>query len=252
MGNFRRNIQAEVYKMIHSALLPFHLFIPLLCAVVFLAYYRISIVNEVQKVTGYLQVLAIAFPFVIGIIGVMSSEQEHQAGSFQMVLFTAGRKQVPHWSKLLVLLLLGLGSSLMAALGFGIAFWGMGNTLLPISFYLKAGILLFIANLPLYIATYMICYAFGKGTGILFGIVGSLISALLLTGLGDRIWPFLPWSIGEHFCSILVESERRKTNFLEMAGVKSGLLFLLIFSFVLLLILHLWALKWEGRNEEMD
>ena len=34
------------------------------------------------------------------------------------------------------------------------------------------------------------------------GIVGSLLSALLVTKLGDFIWKFLPWGWGVRFMNI--------------------------------------------------
>ena len=35
-----------------------------------------------------------------------------------------------------------------------------------------------------------VSFQFGKGASIGLGIVEALLVALLLTGLGDRIWPF--------------------------------------------------------------
>ncbi|TCO68687.1 lantibiotic protection ABC transporter MutG family permease subunit [Marinisporobacter balticus] len=112
--------------------------------------------------------LAMVFPLLIGIITGIASEQELEAGSFQMLLCTPSKKYIPHLGKLAVLLL------------FGIVFRAMGNVFLPISLYLKAAILLFLGNVPLYMLQYILSFAFGKGIGMGFGIIGSLLSALLL------------------------------------------------------------------------
>lgn len=252
MKQFIRSIKSDAYKVIHSALLLVHLLIPILGAAVFLAYYTVSPWDEGQKISAYLQVLSMAFPLLIGIITVMAFEQELQAGTFQVLLCTPGKKVIPHLGKLVVLMIFGLLSSFIAVLGFGILFQMMENGFLPISFYLKAAILLFLGNLPLYMLQYILSFAFGKGLGLGFGIVGSLLSALLLTGLGDHIWPFLPWSIATRLCSIFVESEIKNRSFTNNFGVGNSFLFILITSIILLFILRLWSEKWEGRKNETD
>ncbi|WP_027398885.1 lantibiotic immunity ABC transporter MutG family permease subunit [Anaerovorax odorimutans] len=252
MKQFVRCIKSDGFKVIHSALLFVHLLIPILGAAAFLAYYTVSLCDETLKVSAYLQVLSMAFPLLIGIITVMVAEQELQAGSFQLLLCAPGKKYIPHFGKLTVLLIFGLLSSFIAVFGFGIMFHAMGNVFFPISLYLKAAILLFLGNLPLYVLQYILSFAFGKGIGLGTGIVGSLLSALLLTGLGDRIWPFLPWSIATRFCSILVESKATNRLFLNNPGVDKGFLFILISSTILIIVLKLWSEKWEGRKNEAN
>lgn len=252
MRQFIRIIKSDGYKVIHSALLPVYLIIPIVGAAVFLGYYKVSAWDEAQKISAYLQVLFMAFPLLIGIITVMVSEQELQAGSFQVFLCVPGKKYIPHFAKLAVLLIFGLLASFIAVLGFGMMFWTMGNKILPLSLYPKAAVLLFIGNLPLYMLQYILSFAYEKGIGLGFGIIGSLLSALLLTGLGDRIWTFLPWSIAIRLCSILVESEAANRSFTNNSGVGKGFLYLLISSILLLFVLKLWSEKWEGRKNESD
>lgn len=252
MKQFIKNIKSDGYKVMHSTLLLVHLFIPILGVAIFLAYYTFSAWDEVQKVIAYLQMLSMVYPFLIGIITVMVSEQELQAGSFHMLLGTPGKKYIPHLGKLVVLMMFGFASSFIAVCGFGILFQAMDNVLLPNSLYLKAFLLLFLGNLPLYMLQYILSFAFAKGVGLGFGIIGSLLSALLSTGLGDRIWPFLPWSIATRFCSVLVESETTNRPFINNSGIDKGFLFLLITSTILLLMLKLWSENWEGRKNEAD
>ena len=145
-----RIIKTDIYKIIHSPLLLIHLVIPILGAAIFLAYYMISPWSEVEKVMAYLQVLAMAFPFLISLITVMVAEQEQRAGSFQMLLSSPCSRFIPHFSKLIVLLILGLFSSVIAVVGFGFIFRLMGNTYFSILLYVKEAILLFIGNVILY------------------------------------------------------------------------------------------------------
>lgn len=249
MKQYIRSIKSDGYKVMHSSLLVVHLLIPFLGAFAFLTYYTILPWNEVEKISAYLQVLSMAFPLLIGIITGMASEQELQAGSFQVILSTPSKKYTPHLAKLTVLLMFGLLSSFVAVLGFGTIFRIMGNVSLPISLYLKGAILLFLGNLPLYMFQYILAFVYGKGIGIGVGIVGSLLSALLLTGLGDLVWPFLPWSIATRLCSILVECQATNASFAGQSGVGKGFLFLFISSAILLFVIRLWSEQWEGRNE---
>lgn len=252
MNCFLKNLQSDIYKITHSALLPIHLILPIASAAVFLAYYVISPWEETQKVSAYFQVLAMAFPVLISVITVMLSEKELQAGAFQLVLSTPRKKYLPHFSMILAITLCGFIASMLAAVSFGFVFRLMGNQLFTMSLYVKAGLLLFYGNISLYILEYLLSFAFGKGVGLGLGIVGSLLSALLLTGLGDKIWPFLPWSISTRFCSTLVESTLGQANFIEQHGVKQGFLFIVISTILLLITVNFWSEKWEGRKNEID
>ncbi|WP_035292273.1 lantibiotic immunity ABC transporter MutG family permease subunit [Clostridium sp. KNHs214] len=252
MKCFLKNLQSDIYKITHSALLPIHLILPIAGASVFLAYYIISPWEDAQKVSAYFQVLAMVSPLLIGVITAMLSEKELQAGLFQLVLSTPYKKCLPHFSMIFAILLFGFVASMIATVGFGFTFRIMGNRLFTMNLYVKAGLLLFYGNISLYILEYLLSFAFGKGIGLGVGIIGSLLSALLLTGLGDVIWPFLPWSIPTRFCSILVESTLAQVNFIGQSGVKPGFLFIVVSSAILLIIVKYWSTKWEGRKDEID
>lgn len=252
MRAFVRNIRSDGYRLVHSALLPLHLLIPLLGAGIFLLYYNTSRWDEVLKVQAYLQALALVFPFLAGVIVVMASEQELHAGGFQLMLTWPGKRQIPHLSKLSVLLLFGLFACVVAVCGFGIVYTAMGHTLLPMSLYWQAALLLFLENMPLYLLEYLLSFSLGKGIGLGLGLIGSLLSALLITGLGDGIWPFLPWGAATRYCTILVEGNARGHAFLEASGVKTSLLFFVLYCVAMLFLLVLWSKKWEGRKDETE
>ncbi len=238
--------KSEIYKFVHSNLIYIHLFIPVLGIAVFLSYYKISLWSETDKVSAYLQALAIAYPVLISIITTMSVELELQAGHFQMLFTVAVKVSTTHLVKLFLLLMTGLVSVFVAVLGFAIGFKFMGNDLFLTSFYLKAALLLFLGNLPLYILHYIVGFAFNKGVGLGVGIVGSLISALLLTGLGEKIWFYMLWSISVRLCSILVKCEELDIKFTDWINVEKGFLFISIASIILIMLLILWSNKWEA------
>ncbi len=244
--------QSELYKLLHSSLAYVHIFVPILGITVFLAYYTISPWNEPEKVSAYLQILAMIFPVLIAVITTITSEMEAQAGFFQGLLSIPCEKRVIHIVKLDVLLMFGLISTFVTVAGFGMLFRWMGNIGFSSSFYSKAAILLFSGNIPSYILHYMISFALPKGVGLGLGIMGSLLSALLLTGLGDMIWYYLPWSISVRMCSIFVENEVKNRIFMEGIGVKNGLSFMIIASFFLFLSLIFWGMKWEASKHVQE
>lgn len=252
MQTFIRNFRSDTYRFTHSALMPLHLLVPVLGAGIFLLYYNTSRWDEVLKVEAYLQALALVFPFLTGIIVVMASEQELHAGGFQLLLACPGKRQTPHLSKLSVLLLFGLFACAVAVCGFGAVFTATGHSLLPMSFFWQAALLLFLGNMPLYLLEYLLSFSLGKGIGLGLGLIGSLLSALLITGLGEGIWPFLPWGAATRYCTILVESNMKGLAFLEASGVKTSLLFLVVYCVVLLFLLVFWSKKWEGRKVETE
>ena len=84
--NIKGHIKAELYKVSHSGLIWIHIFAPLFAMGVFLAYYRFNAWSELAKAVGYLQVLSIAYPFMIALVTTILSELETRAGNCQLVL----------------------------------------------------------------------------------------------------------------------------------------------------------------------
>ena len=238
-------LKSDLYQFCYSPLWLIHLFIPILGVVLFLGYYSISIVNNFNKISAYIQVLSISFPFLIGIVISVTVENEQSAGNFQMLFTSPTKKYKGHFSKLIVLIFFGFVSSVLALVGFGI---GFDYEVLNITFYFNTAILLSISVLPLYMLQYIISLFCGNGFGLVFGTVGSLLSALLLTGLGDGIWSFLPWGITARFSHILFKSMAMNTTFFNSSGVIPSIIFILISSAIFLMLLVFLLNKWEGRR----
>ena len=117
-------------------------------------------------------------------------------------------------------------------------------------FYIKTAVLLLISVIPLYLLHYIISFIAGKGYSLGLGIIGSLLSALFLTGLGDGIWTFLPWGIAARFSETLLVSNLINIDFLHFNGIIQSMIFILIFSSLFLITLILLSGKWEGRESE--
>ncbi|MFD1903220.1 hypothetical protein ACFSQ7_02320 [Paenibacillus rhizoplanae] len=105
--------------------------------------------------------------------------------------------QQPFFSKLLLLLGFSLGAVLITFTLFGTGFSRVlhqgSHGLL---FYGTGAVIIFGSSLFLYLLHLTVSLHFGRGASIGIGIAGSLIAALMLTGLGDAMWPYIPFCLG--------------------------------------------------------
>lgn len=247
---FYTNLKSDLYKVFHTPLWLIHLVIPVIGIVLFIWYYSFSLWDEMNKLSGYIQTLSVTFTVLIGIITSVLAETEQKAGEFQSLLVAANSKYVTHISKLILLVLFGFSSALLALVGFGMCFMSMGYTTFNLLFYVKTAILLIMSVIPIYLLQYIVSFLFGKGFSIGLGIVGGLICALLLTGLGDGIWWYLPWGITARFSESLLMSSLSNIKFLQYNGIIQSVIFILLFSLAFIALLILKFNKWEGRKSE--
>ena len=138
--------KAEYQKCKHSILLYMHSMIPIICAAIFAGYYHISRWELATKISAYLEVLAVAFPFLIGIIVGLVVQIENQAGHYQLLLGTIPSRMATYIGKLGFLMICAFGATFLALGTFAALYRDA-----PASLYLKAGILLLITMLPIYL-----------------------------------------------------------------------------------------------------
>ncbi len=245
-----RQIKSDVYKWFHTPIWLIHLGIPLLGLGLFLGYYSFSEGDEISKLSGYIQSVSIVFPVLIGIIMAVLTEIEQRAGGFYSMLVTPNEKYIPHISQLLLIMMFGFIASVLALVGFGIGFIGMGYTEMTLTFYVMEGVFLFISVIPLYLLHYIVSFCLGKEFGIGLGIVGGLMSALLLTGLGDRIWVYIPWGIAARFPESVLLYKVSKTNGLQYDTMIKSYLYIAMFTLLFATLFGVIFNKWEGRKSE--
>ena len=150
--------KAEYQKCKHSILLYMHSMIPIICAAIFAGYYHISRWELATKISAYLEVLAVAFPFLIGIIVGLVVQIENQAGHYQLLLGTIPSRTATYIGKLGFLMICAFGATFLALGTFAALYRGASASL-----YLKAGILLLITMLPIYLIHLFVGLSFGKG-----------------------------------------------------------------------------------------
>lgn len=220
-----------------------HLLIPLGTAAAMLAYYSVSPWKPEAKISGYFELIGVSFPLIIGLVCSKAIEQEEQAGSFQTMLCGIKSRAAAYSSKLVVMGLMGILSITVA-----IGIFAVGFKTAPALMYLKAAGLLIAGSLFLYILHMFVSLQYGRGASIGLGITESLISALALTGLGDKIWYYLPCTWSARFCDNLVYSWLYPAKTYGYAQTQRGLMITIPATVIAFVLSLLWFKYWEGRK----
>lgn len=244
-----RLVRADFQKIKRSSLLWIHVLVPFFISAAFVAYYSNSTVNAVSKISGYFQVLSIGFPLIIGIVTGSAAEQEAEAANFQQLL-TAEYKTAGFLSKIVMLFLLELFSLSIAAGVFaaGMKFSKVYN-LISAAIYGKIVLLLFSSMVFLYFLHVLCSLRFGSGASIGLGIGESLISALMLTGLGDGIWKWIPCAFGVRFSYYYIGLNANTANSAYIIeDFKSGIYTCTAMTIAIIIISVVFFHSFEGRN----
>ncbi|WP_340026455.1 lantibiotic immunity ABC transporter MutG family permease subunit [Paenibacillus sp. FSL K6-1096] len=244
-------LKADLLKMRRTPFLLIHLLTPLIGAALFMAYYTISSAGEGVKVMAFLQSVACAFPTVIGLVCAMAAEQEATAGGFQGMLVLPAARSTTYASKLLLLLGFSLGAVLLIFVLFSLGFAGLlGQDRHGILFYLTGAVILFASNILLYLVHFALSLRFGRGISIGIGITGSLLAALMLTGLGDILWPYIPFAWGGRFLSLLELRHSGSWQPFADTGLAAGVSVCIAGTIAAGVLSMLWFYKWEGRSAD--
>lgn len=91
---------------------------------------------------------------------------------------------------------------------------------------------------------------FGRGASIGVGIVGSLVAALMLTGLGDTIWPYIPFAWGVRFISLWTIHASGTMLSPAVSGLSAGITVWLLGTILAALLCAAWFQRWEGRSAD--
>ena len=242
---FFKMMAGEWLKLRKTPVMLAHILIPVIVSVVFLAYYAISPWSEPSKISAFYQALGVGFPVLIGIFAAHTAEQEQNAGECQNLLSLPDKRKI-FIVKVLIYLILGLFSVMLAALLFGIGFQKMFEVAVGLNIYLMAALLMWVSSIPIYIWLMYLAFRFGKGVSIGAGIIFGLISALMLTGIGLYIWHYVPvdWTgrIPDTFL---------RAVFGEISAahkMRSVLPIYCIFTVFSMLYYVIWASCWEGSK----
>lgn len=244
MRMFFNYVKADFIKTKYLHILIAHIVIPIGTAAAFLAYYSYVSWDGYEKVVNYYYVLGAGFPTLIGLFCAMLAEQELSAGSFQNLL-SVSKRPVAFFSKLLVLILFGLGAVLLASVMFGTGyFFFLEQRYVKYSFYIEATFVVMGSNIFLYILHLFLALRFNKGVTMGLGIVESLLSTLFLTRLGDGIWIFYPAAWTSRFVTRFLQGI--STYDIIITDWKAALAICAVMTAGGMLAFGVWACRWDG------
>ena len=235
--------KAEYQKCKHSILLYMHSMIPIICAAIFAGYYHISrweLATKNQCLSGSAgRCVPVSDRHYCG---PGCSDRKIRPGIISFLLGTIPSRMATYIGKLGFLMICAFGATFLALGTFAALYRDA-----PASLYLKAGILLLITMLPIYLIHLFVGMSFGKGASMGLGIAGSLIAALMITGLGDATWKYIPWAWGVRAMDYTVLAwdspqlyAQVKTDFL------SGMIISVCCTVCLLIASLVWFHGWEG------
>ncbi len=246
MHNLLRYMKADYRKTRHTPLRAAHLAVPCVTAAVFLIYYAVTPWNAYSKVQAYFQIMGMGYPFLIGTFCAIVAEQEAFAGAYQMLLAVTDRKAA-FISKPVLLILFGTGSVILASVLFGTGYYFvLRQHVVRYSFYWIAAFMMAGCSIFLYVWHMFLALRFHKGASVGLGIAESLLSAVLLTGLGDGIWMFFPAAWASRLvCTVMSSYSAEQMPHMDcrsdmwICGAVTAAAFILYV---------LWGARWEGAK----
>lgn len=248
MRRFVRNLSADLIKINRSPVLWMHSLIPIIGIVLFLIIYALQTDKIGEALTSFLGCMMAAFPVLIGIVTGLSAEQEAEAGNSQEMLFHPSRAQTL-FSKIILFFLLGGIAMLLAVLGFALSFFAVFHITFFSAFtYMKIILTMLLCNLITYFLHWFLSLRFGKNISIGVGVVETVLGMLLLTVIGDAIWPFIPCAWSFRLLKVLfLNYGNLSVNF---AGKALAMVTIPTLTIFVLFVLILWFLRWEGNKAE--
>lgn len=252
MVYFIRVLHSDLLKMKRSMLMRIHFIIPLIVIIAFLSYYSISPHSNILEVTGYLQVIGVSFPLIISIVTSICIDQESVAGNFIEMLIGSKMKNVTFLSKMTLLIIMGFLAIMLSCIGFYLGFFYiLHQNNFDIGFYFIASLILMGSNVFEYIFHLFLAMRYGKSVSMGVGITETMLSAILLTGLGDGIWPYIPCALGSRLVNywIMFNSEPLMIND-DLKGIYYAICSCVILTILAFIISCVWFHYWEGRRSE--
>ena len=243
-------LKSEFYKTNKSFLPIIYIFLPLCYAILmYLAYLTTSLngFSLKQIVRLYIVILSSALPLVISLITSKVVEMEKEAGHFHLILSECNSRLKAYLAKFIFLILNTQFSLFLATFIFAILFRRQN-----IYDWTIETLLIFVGCLPLHLIHLWINFKFGKGASIVLSFLQTLLSIILLTNLGDKIWYYFPstWSTRLSITYLTLKGENIRNTVFNAELIKWSLYGIPLIVFILAFSL-LWFCFWEpiANNE---
>ncbi|HIU75737.1 MAG TPA: lantibiotic immunity ABC transporter MutG family permease subunit [Candidatus Pelethocola excrementipullorum] len=253
MKTLFRYYRAEFYKSRNSILMPLHLILPILLCIAFglLFYGRRSQISEVYIGMAFFEVMALAFPFIVAIVSGIVVKREEDTSQFQNM--RKGASPVKAFgAQLLMLLTIGLGAIIIGMAGLtGITKFIFHKPVLQFSSLCIAGFILWASMIALYTIHLLIGTMYGFGISAVLGMMGTIISAMGITSLGDKIWYYMPPCWGLRLMKLFfVSLHDNKMDNWVLQEYKAVFPVVVIMTLICLVVFFLWGSRWQGRNTQ--
>jgi len=249
MQKLSRQIISDGIRLNKTSFFILHLLIPLLGILIFTVYQRITIYAPDKFAVNYYQVLTLIYPLLAAWLCSIITEQEVEAGGGFFLLSTPSRVK-NLLSKLLYLLLFGLAACLLVTMGYsGVVVFIRPEFSIPLFTTLLMALLIWGCAFFEYLFHIWLGLRFSRNASFAAAAVEILFAALMLTGLGETIWFFVPSAWGVRLVSLLSRyliSGDTDT----VPAMQSGALMAVTLTILMLVFLFLWFRRWEGRKNE--
>lgn len=244
-------LRSEFLKMKNTSFYKIHICMPLLGSILILMYYGTSGINVNSKVQLYLGVISVAFPLLISIVTSQAMKVEKEAGAYKELLSSEYGRVLCILSKMIMLLICGLASLIIAVAVFALGLkYVFNQESLSFMIYLKSIIIIFGCQIIIYVFHGWLNLRFNCGISMVIGTFESILSALLETGLGDNIWQWLPSGINMRLNQyyILKNTSLSLVNEINDSisiGIRNSIVLTVIFGIIFIY----WFNKYDARVE---
>jgi len=241
-----RSIRSEFIKLRHTAILWFHILIPVIGSMVFLLYFALyPQVEDNSKMSLVLELTAVVFPVIISVVcGMMAALEEKS--SFQGMMSNKDGRTISYLSKLFTAIFLG-GFSTVVLIGMtmsGSSIFSLAQ--LPSRTFVLGSLGMFIGSVPLYTIHSFLSIKWGLGCSVFIGVVECLL-AIMFSNVNAVIWPFVPCTWGVKILQNIIYSASISAGLIiEKMGV--AIIIIIVLSVAFLLLSFVWFQKWEGRK----
>lgn len=249
-----RCLRADFQKIKHTPFIWIHFIVPSLYAITFLLYLSgRKMPDQLHLYTGYIETMAVIMPLFIALLCSIVISQEENAGEFQVVRGGAISRSTKCISQIIMLVLMAVFSVFLSISIFVLGLkYILGVSNITYVVFFQGGLWIIVGSIILYLIHLFVSYAFGMGFSTLLGGVGVLVTALMVTGLGDKAWKYVPWGWGVRFSDIIgvihfgkIESA---VTFYLMDEMLIAKLILVSTTIIVFFISVLWFTRWEGRK----
>lgn len=247
-------LYSDFQKLKHTPFIWIHFIVPSLYAIFFIAYLSIRDVPKQGFIyLGFIEIIAVTFPFMIGLLCGLIASQEESAGHFQVIRGGATSRSIKYVSKILILVMMGAFSVYLSISIFLIGLRYIVNVPnINYLLFITAGLWIILGSVILYIMHLFVSFIFGMGPSTFLGGFGLLVTALMNTGLGDQVWKFIPWAWSIRLVD-MIGLIRFKEIDIDLVPylineIYAAKLIIVVVTIVIGISSILWFKNWEGRK----